>query len=879
MSEPRVGSLVDRAGGVCCATRARSSARPEPGRRWLRDPRTVRCPTGPYAARPTLVGERLRRGVDGPSPAGRRTVAESRPTTVARRGPTDRHRTVDDRPDRPGEEQPRAVRPRERRPTRRRRLHGRRRDPRGAQGLPLRRVHPAVLVHRQGHRRPGRPDLDPVRRRSSRSTSGSFAQQLGAESSIGAAMVLAIVRESAPVATALLIAGAGGSAMTADLGSRRIRNELDAMEVMGVDPIHRLVLPRLAAASLVAVLLNGLVSVAGIAGGWVMAVPVQGGTSGAYFASFTELAHLPDLWSAMIKATHLRLPRRRHLVLVRLLGRRRAEVGRRRGQPRGRPDLHHPVLHQLHRDRAVLQPRPAEVLTVAARTRSPRPSTPTTRALRTVVAAAAAVRGARGPDAVLGRGDRGDALQPQVVAVGHPARRSPTSSSAPAASSSAAGCCSSSRRWRSSPAPRSASRASPALDQIGAQAYVGLISSFANVREITPLIAGIALAAKVGAGYTAELGAMRISEEIDAAEVIGVRPIPYLVSTRLWAALIPTIPLYLLALFSAFFATRLIVTGFYTVSPGAYDTRLDLFLPPIDIFYSVAKAIVFVVVVVLIHTYYGFYAKGGPAGVGVAVGRAIRASHHRGRHPQHGAVVGLLGSRRRDHQDRGVSERGDRSIRSSSDASSGPRPPCWCSRVATSCSTARYAPPAGSYQVTAELGRAGSGVRQGTDVKVRGVAHRAGRRDPLRGRGRARPPDARPRTAPARPPTTSTLVVTPKTLLGEKQIDLSFPDGRLGERPVPRGRRPARGLARPDRADRGHRRARAVPRAPSTRRTSRPSSTCSATSAARARSSRENIELGQQLAAFGDRTAPDDAGPDPRLHRRQPTRSRGRRRT
>jgi phospholipid/cholesterol/gamma-HCH transport system permease protein len=164
------------------------------------------------------------------------------------------------------------------------------------------------------------------------------------------------------------------------------------------------------------------------------------------------------------------------------------------------------------------------------------------------------------------------------------------------------------------------------LEQIGAQAYVGLISSFANVREITPLIAGIAIAAKIGAGYTAELGAMRISEEIDAAEVIGVRPVPYLVSTRLWAALIPTIPLYLLALFSAFFATRLIVTGFYTVSPGAYDTRLDLFLPPIDILYSVIKAVIFVVVVVLIHTYYGFYAKGGPAGVGVAVGRAIRAS-------------------------------------------------------------------------------------------------------------------------------------------------------------------------------------------------------------------------------------------------------------
>jgi phospholipid/cholesterol/gamma-HCH transport system permease protein len=131
---------------------------------------------------------------------------------------------------------------------------------------------------------------------------GSLAQQLGAESHIGAAMVLAIVREAAPVATALLIAGAGGSAMTADLGSRRIRSELDAMEVMGVDPVHRLVLPRLFAATLVALLLDGVVSAAGILGGWVMAVPVQGGTSGAYFASFTELAQLADFWSALVKA-------------------------------------------------------------------------------------------------------------------------------------------------------------------------------------------------------------------------------------------------------------------------------------------------------------------------------------------------------------------------------------------------------------------------------------------------------------------------------------------------------------------------------------------------------------------------------------------------
>ncbi len=131
---------------------------------------------------------------------------------------------------------------------------------------------------------------------------GSLAKQIGAESHIGAAMVLAVVREAAPVATALIIAGAGGSAMTADLGSRRIRDELSAMEVMGVDPIHRLVLPRLLAATVVGALLDGIVSVAGIMGGWVMAVPIQNGTSGAYFASFTELAQLPDFYSAVLKA-------------------------------------------------------------------------------------------------------------------------------------------------------------------------------------------------------------------------------------------------------------------------------------------------------------------------------------------------------------------------------------------------------------------------------------------------------------------------------------------------------------------------------------------------------------------------------------------------
>src|SRR5438128_7213439 len=131
---------------------------------------------------------------------------------------------------------------------------------------------------------------------------GSFVRQLGAQAHMGAAMVLAVVREEAPVATALIIAGAGGSAMCADLGSRRIRDEIDALEVLGIDPVHRLIMPRVIAAMIVAILLDAIVSVAGIAGGWFFAVVVQHGTTSSYFASFNELSQMPDLFMALFKA-------------------------------------------------------------------------------------------------------------------------------------------------------------------------------------------------------------------------------------------------------------------------------------------------------------------------------------------------------------------------------------------------------------------------------------------------------------------------------------------------------------------------------------------------------------------------------------------------
>jgi len=131
---------------------------------------------------------------------------------------------------------------------------------------------------------------------------GSLTQQLGAESFTGAASVLAIIQQAGPLVTALLVAGAGGSAICADIGSRSIREEIDAMEVLGVSPIQRLVVPRVLAMMLVAVLLNGMVSVVGVLGGYFFNVIMQGGTPGAYLSSFNALAQLPDLWIGEIKA-------------------------------------------------------------------------------------------------------------------------------------------------------------------------------------------------------------------------------------------------------------------------------------------------------------------------------------------------------------------------------------------------------------------------------------------------------------------------------------------------------------------------------------------------------------------------------------------------
>ena len=165
-----------------------------------------------------------------------------------------------------------------------------------------------------------------------------------------------------------------------------------------------------------------------------------------------------------------------------------------------------------------------------------------------------------------------------------------------------------------------------ALDQIGSSVLTGFLSAYVNTREVAPVVAALALSATVGCGFTAQLGAMRISEEIDALEVMAIPSVPYLVTTRIIAGFIAVIPLYVVGLLASYLATRGVNTLIQGQSTGSFDHYFHLFLPPEDVIYSFIKVIIFAFVLVMIHCFYGFTANGGPAGVGVAVGRAVRTT-------------------------------------------------------------------------------------------------------------------------------------------------------------------------------------------------------------------------------------------------------------
>lgn len=164
------------------------------------------------------------------------------------------------------------------------------------------------------------------------------------------------------------------------------------------------------------------------------------------------------------------------------------------------------------------------------------------------------------------------------------------------------------------------------LTNVGVEALSGFVSAYVNTRNGAPLVAGIALVATVGAGFTAELGAMRIAEEIDALDVMSVPSIPYLVTTRIIAGMIAVTPLYAVALIASYALTRATVIVVFGQSAGTYDHYFSTFLIPSDIVSSYLTVLAMSVVVMCVHCYFGFRAEGGPAGVGLAVGKAVRTS-------------------------------------------------------------------------------------------------------------------------------------------------------------------------------------------------------------------------------------------------------------
>ncbi|ANI38832.1 MlaE family ABC transporter permease [Mycolicibacterium vaccae] len=164
------------------------------------------------------------------------------------------------------------------------------------------------------------------------------------------------------------------------------------------------------------------------------------------------------------------------------------------------------------------------------------------------------------------------------------------------------------------------------LGDIGIEALTGFLAAFINVRISAPVVAGIGLAATFGAGVTAQLGAMRINEEIDALETMGIRPVEYLVSTRIVAGMIAIAPLYSIAVILSFAASKVTTVVLFGQSAGLYNHYFTTFLNPRDLLWSFLQAILMAIAVLLVHTYFGYFASGGPSGVGVAVGNAVRTS-------------------------------------------------------------------------------------------------------------------------------------------------------------------------------------------------------------------------------------------------------------
>lgn len=164
------------------------------------------------------------------------------------------------------------------------------------------------------------------------------------------------------------------------------------------------------------------------------------------------------------------------------------------------------------------------------------------------------------------------------------------------------------------------------LEIVGLAPLSGFISASANTRELAPLIAALALAAQVGCRFTAQIGSMKIHEEVDAMEVMAISSMRYIVTTRVVACMVAILPLYLIGLLGSYIASKWSVVFLFGQSPGQYDHYFSTFIKGEDIFLSVVKIVIFALIIALLHCWYGMRVGGGPQAVGEATGAGIRAS-------------------------------------------------------------------------------------------------------------------------------------------------------------------------------------------------------------------------------------------------------------
>lgn len=449
-----------------------------------------------------------------------------------------------------------------------------------------------------------------------------LAGQVGATSLAGAASGLAVIRQAASLVAAVLMAAAVGSAITADLGSRTMREETDAMEVMGVSVIQRLVVPRFVAAIMIGVALTGVVCFVGFLASFLFNVYFQNGAPGSFVATFASFATTGDMIVALVKAV--------------IFGAIVAVVSCQKGlSTKGGPTgvansvnaaVVESILLLMVVNVAISQLYimlfPEWGCDMTASTFVPpllgpwvrlyrRVSKPVMRLghmmvffVRALTAVPIVLRHYRGEfvrllsdiawgngSLVVGGGTIGVAVVLGITM----------------------GALVGIEGYNF-------------LDLLGLGPATGIISSLVNTRELAPIAASLAFATQAGCRFTAQLGSMRIAEEIDALDSIAIRPIPYLVTTRLMAAVIAVIPLYALCLAVSYLTTQVVVFLISGGSSGSYLHYFTLMLSGQDILYSVLKAVIFVWIASTVQCYYGFYASGGPVGVGVAAGHAMRAS-------------------------------------------------------------------------------------------------------------------------------------------------------------------------------------------------------------------------------------------------------------